>query len=186
MEAYEEPAPGKWLIAHPWLPDPNFKRTVVLVCEHDEEGSYGLVLNRPLPFLLSEIVAEPIGFDTRLFAGGPVQPETLHIIHQHGELIGASLPVKENLYRGGDLEDIQDILQGEAPDHPGFRFFLGYAGWGPGQLVDEIEAGDWIVAPAEPELIFSTPPEQLWRTALRRLGGYYAILANFPEDPRVN
>ena len=182
-----EPAAGRLLIAHPWLPDPNFRRAVVLLCEHeDDQGSYGLILNRPLPFLISEVVEEPLRFDARLFAGGPVQRDTLHIIHTHGELIDASYPVTDHLYRGGELEDIQGLLCSKGIDHPGFRFFVGYSGWGPGQLMSEFEAGDWVVAPARFDFIFETPPEELWKRALKMLGGEYAVLAHFPADPRLN
>ncbi|GAB5520134.1 MAG: YqgE/AlgH family protein [Rhodothermales bacterium] len=180
-----QPGPGMLLIAPPMMDDPNFRRAVVLLCEHGEDGSFGLVLNRLLELELRDVLDEAeLAMDT-LSLGGPVQPNTLHVLHRQAELPEA-VTVTEGVYWSGDFEQILDQVRlGQAPDGQ-FRFFLGYAGWGVGQLDEEMAQSSWIVTPVRPDEIFEVEPEKLWRHVLRRMGGEYAILANFPTDPRMN
>jgi len=162
--------PGTLLISAPMMQDPNFRRSVVLLCEHnDREGTFGLILNRELDVSLGDVLDEYVTYDPPLYMGGPVQNETLHYVHTRDDIPGG-----QQLAKGGDA----------APDN--LRFFLGYAGWGPGQLEAELGEEAWIPAPGAAEFIFDTNPDQLWRTILRRMGGEYAVLANFPDDPRMN
>lgn len=177
------PAPGVLLIAPPMLLDPNFRRTVVYLCEHGPDGSFGLILNRVLALELGEVVEDvvsPMG----VFLGGPVQPDTLHFLHRHGDRVEGAVEVSDGIYWGGHFEHVKMLVYETPPDD--LRFFIGYAGWSPGQLEAEVEQGGWILRPAAAPLIFSEPPDRLWRTALRQMGGEYAVLANFPEDPRMN
>ena len=167
------------------MPDPNFKRTVILVCEHNMEGSFGLVLNRPAGVALAEVAAVPLGFDAELWVGGPVQPETLHYVHPYGALDGA-LPVLEGVFCGGAFEDVQAGIERGALDAERFRFFVGYSGWGAGQLDAEVEDGSWIVLDATPEVALAPQDDGRWRQILRRLGGEYALLSTFPDAPRMN
>ena len=181
------PTTGVALIAHPWLSDANFQRTVIFLCEHqDDKGSFGLVLTRPMDREVGDFI-EVLGKSSLdLFYGGPVQPDTLHFLHKHGELIDSAIKVQENMYWGGNFDLIQAlILAGEASSKT-TRFFAGYAGWGPGQLESEIDEGSWILTTAPTEVILETSPDLLWRTLLRRMGGPYALLSNFPTDPRNN
>ena len=181
------PAPGVVLIAHPWLMDPNFQRSVIFLCEHeDEKGSFGLVLTRPLDHRLGEFVETLSTTDNVLFSGGPVQPETLHFLHRHGRLVDSAIEVQDDLYWGGDFDLVQAlVLAGDAHDDTA-RFFAGYSGWGPGQLADELEEGSWILTTAPTDVILETNPDDLWRVLLRRMGGPFALMANFPTDPRNN
>lgn len=176
--------PGILLIAPPLLEDPNFWRSVVLLCAHGEEGSFGLILNRPTTLMLHEVLDISVSYP--LFMGGPVQPETLHVLHRLGDAIPEAHPVGDGIYWGGDEETLLDQLRINPPKPEDMRFFLGYSGWAPGQLEEECETGGWILAPANVVNIFEDAPEQLWRTVLRRMGGAYALLANFPDDPRLN
>lgn len=180
-----EPAPGILLIAPPLMDDPNFRRTVVLLCEHDEDGSFGLVLNRPLDLQLEELTDELGSHQDLLGLGGPVQPNTLHYLHGRATLPEAR-HVADGVYWGGDFEAVKLLLQSETLTPAELRLFLGYAGWSPGQLADEIAAGGWLLAPARQDFVLTADPAALWRTILRRMGGEYALLANFPEDPRMN
>ncbi len=179
------PAPGDLLIAPPEARDPNFRRTVVLVCDHTDEGTFGLVLNRPLEAAVRDLPLG-LGSDDQLWGGGPVQENTLHWLHMHGGLIPEAMPVSGRVHWGGDFSAVRLLLkQGEAT--PGdLRLYLGYAGWSGGQLEDEIRDGVWFITRGEEELIFAAEPGNLWRTVLIRMGGDYALLVNYPDNPRFN
>jgi len=179
--------PGTFLISAPLMQDPNFRRSVVLLCEHNErEGTFGLILNRELDVHLGDVLEDYMTYDPPLYMGGPVQRETLHVLHTRPDDIPGGMPLGNDVTWGGDFEVVQQVAKGgdAAPDN--LRFFLGYAGWGPGQLRAELGEDAWIPAPGAADLVFETDPGQLWRTILRRMGGEYAFLANFPDDPRMN
>lgn len=167
--------------------DPNFKRTVVLLCEHTPDGSFGLVLNRPLGIHLSDVV-ELVGDQPRhpLLQGGPVQTDTLHFLHTYGDDIPGHIPVTNGIFWGGEFEVLKGLLQSGEISQRDVRFYLGYSGWAAGQLDSELDQGGWILAPAGESAVFETEPAELWRTVLRGMGSEYAMLANFPEDPRLN
>ncbi len=182
----QNPAPGTLLVAEPPLADPNFRRTVILLCEHNLEGSFGLVLNRPTGHRLAEVSLTPLPFDGELGLGGPVQPDTLHYLHPYGDEVDGAMPVVDGVYWGGDFEQVQQLLEAERLDADRFRFFVGYSGWGPGQLDDEFDEGSWFVLPATAHLIWAASDDNLWRQVLRSLGGDYALLSTYPDDPRMN
>jgi putative transcriptional regulator len=170
-------APG-FLVAAPHLKDPNFDSTVVFMVEHDdEEGSLGLVINRESEMTLERVLVQMklavptegiANGDHRVHYGGPVSPELGWIVHtpdwrgQGTRLVGDAVAVSAS------LEVLRAIASGEGPRE--FLFCLGYAGWGPGQLVEEIKTGSWFNVPFESELIFEVEVEQRWRTAIERLG----------------
>ncbi len=180
------PATGAVLIAPPMMQDPNFRRTVILLCEHGVDGSFGLILNRSISLNLADVVEGMDLYDGPLCMGGPVQPNTLHVLHRYDSNVGTSIEVSDKIFWGGDFESIQKKVETEKTSSTEIRFFLGYAGWTPGQLDAEIEQDGWIITPANNEVIFTDDPETLWTNALRRMGGEYALLANFPDDPRMN
>ncbi len=178
---------GSLLLAPPMSADPNFYRTVVLVCEHDDaEGSFGLILNRPLELLLTDVLDEENTPARQICLGGPVQQNTLHYLHRLGEDVENSIVVVDDIYWGGDFEQLKDVLRSGAVREEDVRLFLGYAGWSPGQLEEEIAADGWIVTPANADLVFSSDASRLWRAVLRTMGGQFAAMANFPDDPRLN
>ncbi|MGB3543411.1 YqgE/AlgH family protein [Rubrivirga sp.] len=179
------PIPGNVLVAEPPMADPNFRRTVVLICEHTTSGSFGLVLNRPTGLALSQATDETFDFDAELWAGGPVQPDTLHYLHPYPDLDGA-LPVLEGVFWGGEFEEIRAGLEDDRLDKDRVRFFVGYSGWGEGQLDAEVDEGAWIVLEGAPDLVFADGDDALWRPILRQMGGEYALLSTFPDDPRLN
>lgn len=168
------------------MADPHFKRTVVLLCDHTTEGSFGLVLNRPSAYLLTEVADVSLGGEVPVGEGGPVQPETLHFLHPYGDAVDGALPVIDGVWWGGDLPSLLRGVSDERIDSDRIRFFLGYSGWGPGQLDDEVEEGGWIVLNGTESLVFSHSDDQLWRSILRKLGGEYALLSTFPDDPQMN
>ncbi len=181
----EDAAPGQLLLANPFMGDDNFKRTVVLLVEHSDEGSLGFVLNRSTGVRLAEAVEEPVQFEGLLYSGGPVQPETLHVIHRLGPLVDGSTRIAEGVFWGGALDRLLRMLAEGRVGTDEARFFSGYSGWGPGQLAEELEGKSWIVVPAPPNIL-DLSVNNLWRAVLRSMGNEYAILANFPEDPRLN
>lgn len=178
---------GMLLLAPPALEEPTFRRSVVLLCEHNAAGSFGLVLNRPLDIEGGEVMDELMGYAEPLGLGGPVQPNTLHYLHRFNEAdVPGAIGVTDGVFWGGRFEAVQALVERGLATARELRFFLGYAGWSPGQLQAELEAGGWISAWADAQAVFPDDPATLWRTSLRRMGGEYALLANFPDDPRMN
>ncbi|MHB8469421.1 MAG: YqgE/AlgH family protein [Gaiellaceae bacterium] len=175
---------GQLLIASPALRDPNFRRTVVLVTEHSDEGASGLVLNRPGPAAVAEIVPslEPLVDEGEaLWMGGPVQPNAVLVLGEFPDLGDAAVPLFGTLGFPA-LDEPEEVL----PVTTRRRVFAGYAGWGAGQLEDELAREDWIVEPALPDDAFTDEPGALWAEVLRRKGGVYELVSRIPEDPSVN
>jgi putative transcriptional regulator len=175
---------GQLLIASPGLLDPNFRRTVVLVTEHNEEGAAGLVLNRPSPTEVSEVVPllEPLVEDgEQVWVGGPVQPNAVLVLGEFLDPDDAAVPLFGAL-GFPSLDEPDEVV----PMTTRRRVFAGYAGWGSGQLEDELSREDWIVEPALPDDAFTEAPDELWRDVLRRKGGIYELVSRMPEDPSVN
>jgi putative transcriptional regulator len=175
---------GQLLIAGPGLLDPNFWRTVVLVGEHSEEGALGVVLNRssetPVGEAAPELesLAEAMG---NVHVGGPVQPSAVVVLADFVE------PREDDALVVGSIGFLPAEID---PDDLGelrrARVYVGYAGWGPGQLDDELEEGSWIVEPAEADDVFTDTPDDLWGDVLRRKGGPFGVLASMPPDPSRN
>jgi putative transcriptional regulator len=175
---------GHLLIAGPSLVDSNFWRTVVLVGEHSEDGALGVVLNRASETAVHEAVpelaelAENMG---RVHVGGPVQPSAIVVLADYVEPENAPTLVLGTV--GFLPSEVEPDELGELKQA---RVFVGYAGWGPGQLDGELEEGSWIVEPALPEDVFTDDPATLWSAVLRRKGGPYGVLAAMPPDPALN
>ena len=180
------PEKGRLLISEPFLPDPNFERTVVLLCEHNEEGSFGFVLNKPSILKVSEIMEDLTELDNIVYVGGPVQQDTLHFIHRNALLEGAS-EIVEQIYWGGAFENLMLLCETLQITGKDIRFFLGYSGWGPGQLDAELAQDSWIVCDyVTDQLLFDTGSDIMWRKALENMGGRYSMYSNYPVDPRLN
>ncbi|NND71130.1 MAG: YqgE/AlgH family protein [Rhodothermales bacterium] len=177
---------GVLLVAPPVMADPNFRRSVVLLCDHDDEGSFGLILNRPLKVEEVELSQQLDGYMNGLSFGGPVQPNTLHFIHQLGDYIEDGEHITDSMFWGGDFDHLKRVAATRPLQRADLKFFLGYSGWSEGQLEAEAADGAWIIAPSSAEIVFEVAPEKMWSTVLRRLGGEYAWIANFPADPRLN
>jgi putative transcriptional regulator len=175
---------GQLLISSAGLHDPNFRHTVVLVGEHNEDGALGVVLNRPLNLTVAESVPELaplVGEEAVLFQGGPVQPTSPVLVAEFTHETAADLPVFGSV--GFLIGDVTPDIRFQVVRA---RLFAGYSGWGPGQLEAEMEEGAWILDPAREEDVFSDNPEELWGRILRRKGPGYERIARVPFDPRVN
>ena len=176
---------GRLLLATPALYDPNFRRTVVLVGEHSDEGAMGLVLNRPAQVTVGEAVpplAVVAGEDARVHVGGPVQPEAVLVLAEFADpSASAGLVVGDVGFASseGDLDGLAGATRRA-------RVFAGYSGWGLGQLEAELEEESWLVEPADGIDLFPEPDHDLFASILRRKGGTYRVLAMMPEDPSAN
>lgn len=177
---------GRLLLSEPYLADPNFERTVILLTEHNEEGSVGFILNKPSESRLGEVMDDLKGLDAQIFIGGPVQQDTLHFIHRHGDLEDA-IELENGLYWGGNFEQLLSLVDTGQFSVTDIKFFLGYSGWSPDQLEEEMKLNSWIVSDrVSNELIFETVPDQMWKRAMQELGGRFSVYSNYPEDPRMN
>lgn len=177
---------GRLLLAEPFLQDPFFKRSVILLTEHNERGSFGLIINKPIPMYLHEAIEHAPEFDSKLALGGPVQKETLHYLHRLGDRIPNSTPVMDGVFWGGDFEVVKELIRTGELHHDNLRLFVGYSGWAEGQLNHEMESKSWIVANAQEEHIFANKPEELWNAILENMGSPYEHMVKLPEDPRLN
>ena len=181
-----EPASGTLLIANPHLDDPNFLRTVIFLCEHNNQGSFGFVINRKTDYTIDDLVPELGDFQLPVYEGGPVELHTLHFLHQYPELIPDGLEVIHGVYWGGNFEKMIELINARIIDTSKIRFFLGYSGWGHGQLEMEMDEKTWIVAQAIKTFLFSNDEDTLWKEVLHHMGGDYQLIANAPLDPRMN
>ena len=176
---------GQLLIAGPTLQDLNFWRTVVLVVEHNDDGALGLVLNRPSETTVGEVVpqlTELIDPAEDVLVGGPMQPGSVIVLADFRDPEDAAMIAFDEIgVMGAESEPSE--LAGEVR---AARAFAGHAGWGPGQLDDELERGDWILEPAQRTDAFTTDPAELWVDVLSRKGGSYALVARMPSDPSTN
>ncbi|MBI2730984.1 MAG: YqgE/AlgH family protein [Sphingobacteriales bacterium] len=177
---------GILLIAEPFLKDPNFMRTVVFLCEHQDEGSFGFVLNKNYSVTLDQLVPDLPKIEIPVFYGGPVQQDTLHFLHQLPDLIPGGLEVSKDIYWGGDYETLVTLLQKGELNPNKIRFFIGYSGWSNGQLEDEMKENSWLTVAAKPKLVFHKNHSDIWKDCLIELGGDYAQLINYPTDPQLN
>ncbi|HWG63830.1 MAG TPA: YqgE/AlgH family protein [Streptosporangiaceae bacterium] len=188
----EEDLSGRLLVATPLLGDPNFRRTVILVVEDEDEGTLGVVLNRPTDVPVDQVLeswTQLVTGPSVVFKGGPVSPNSalaLAIVPGDDEPVGwRALDGSAVMSKLGlvDLDAPPQLLAGGVAS---LRVFAGYAGWGPGQLKAEIDEGAWYVLTGQPADAFAADPEELWKAVLRRQGGNLAMVAHYPDDPTLN
>lgn len=166
------------LVSMPQMMDPNFARTVILLAEYGRHGAFGIVVNRRMDEPAHEVVTvEPpisIRMDVHLFVGGPVEPSRAWVLTAHRELDPSALEVSSGVFLSASADLIRHALQ--SPPDDSVRVVVGYAGWGPGQLDEELAQSSWLVAPVEPDLVFQTPIDRVWDAVIRRLGADPAAL----------
>lgn len=180
------PTAGTILISDPFLKDPNFQRTVVFLCDHREEGSFGFVINRRFDQTLDQLIPDLEGHAVPVYYGGPVQTDTLHFIHTMPEVITGGQEINDDVYWGGNFEIVLNLIRDRALDLNRIRFFLGYSGWGDGQLKDELKEKSWLTTHGSQRLVFYTDPDVAWKTAVLSLGNEYREVINYPLDPQLN
>ncbi|WP_113661228.1 YqgE/AlgH family protein [Pedobacter nanyangensis] len=182
-----EPSVGKLLISEPFLADPNFKRSVVLLTEHNEEGSVGFILNQPSNLVVKDLIPDLWMADFQVFIGGPVEVDTVHFIHRCFDKMDSGEEIMPGLYWGGDFETLKLLVNNNSVREDEVKFFLGYSGWSNRQLEEEIATNTWIVSDQyHQDTIFSNNEEELWKEVIINLGPKYAHVSNFPVDPNLN
>lgn len=179
------PSKGRLLISAPFLND-IFKRSVILLTEHNDEGSVGFILNKTTDHKLHEIIEDFPEFNAPVFLGGPVQQSSLNFVHKCADVLEGGFEIAEGIYWGGNFELLKLLIESKAVDPNDFKFFLGYAGWSPDQLTDEIKTGTWYLNDSTSENIFTNETKNLWSNVLKTMGKDYSLIATFPEDPSVN
>lgn len=180
------PSRGKILISEPFLRDATFGRSVVLLIDHTEEGSMGLIINKQLPIFVNDIIKEfKYIEDIPLYKGGPIATDTLFYLHTLADISGA-IPISKGLFLNGDFEEIKRyILQGNQIDRY-IRFFLGYSGWESEQLSTELRENTWLVSKEENAYLMNGDTKDMWKQALEKLGSKYKTWSRFPQVPTFN
>jgi len=185
-ENISKPEAGKILLSEPFLNDPYFKRAAILLCEHNDEGSFGFVLNNYINMSVDEIMKDLPQINSKVSIGGPVQNSNLYYLHTMGNSIIDSREIVEGIYLGGDFEFLKSkIIAGEVNEDE-IRFFVGYSGWTANQLAEEMEENSWFVTEATPDLVMNVTSEDLWGEFLREMGPEFAKMIDLPSDPNMN
>lgn len=180
------PAAGRILISEPLLQDFYFRRSVVLLADHSDEGTFGLILNKPVDVRFNDVIKGFPKFNAPLYLGGPVQTSNLYFVHTLGDQVAGSMKIQEGLYWGGDIEQIKEMITLDQLGPQNIRFFIGYAGWVSKQLDRELDENSWVVSKASTEQLILSNPENLWREIVKTLGKDFALWANYPPDPLLN
>lgn len=172
---------GKILLAEPFMVDSNFKRTVVLMCEHEDDGSLGFILNRSLDMPINDLIANFPEIEATVFYGGPVQTDTIHYVHNAGDLLEGSQEISEGIYWGGNFEQLKALIEQGLIEAADIQFFVGYSGWSPTQLEEEMNMGSWVVADLESNYLFKRKEIDLWQKVMVTKGDAFTIIAQMPD-----
>lgn len=177
---------GMILISEPFLNDTYFKRSVVILTEHSEQGSIGFVLNKQVDLKVRDVIQDFPEINASVCIGGPVSTNTIHYIHTLGNRIPESVHVKDNIFWGGNFEVLKQIIASGNVESHQVRFFLGYAGWGVKQLEAELAENAWLVVELNSEIIMKAESANTWNNILAKMDNKYQVWANFPENPNLN
>ena len=180
------PAKGRLLLSEPFMGDYYFGRSVILLAEHNEEGSFGVILNKPALSGFNEVVQDFPEFDAPVYLGGPVETNALFYIHTLGDQIEGSIEISDGLFWGGDIESIKEMILLKMVKPNDIRFYVGYSGWGADQLKSELKKNSWLVSRADNKTILSADPLDLWGNLLDKMGDEYRYWKKFPIDPNMN
>lgn len=186
VDRQREPFKGDILLSEPFLMDNHFTRSVILICEHNAEGTFGLILNSTLELNMTDLIESFPKIDSPVGMGGPVDQNQLFFLHKHGELTGCD-PITKDLFMGGDYDELQDFILKGTIKAEDIRFFVGYSGWGENQLKMELKERSWIViTPTEDTDFFTVDDDHLWKRLVQNHGGKYARMADYPINPADN
>ncbi|MCC7331833.1 MAG: YqgE/AlgH family protein [Flavobacteriales bacterium] len=177
---------GRLLVSEPFMNDPNFKRSVILLAEHKPEGSIGFILNQPLNINVNDALRDFPIVNSPVFMGGPVQNDSMFFIHSQGNIIEDSVAINDNLYWSGNYESLKSKIEEQLIFPHEIMFFVGYSGWGYEQLQYEIKNNSWFIADSFGFSLNDFKSEHLWQKVLQKQGPKHAMIANFPEDPNLN
>lgn len=178
---------GSALLGEPFMMDENFKKAVIIICEHSpEQGTLGFVINKITQLHLSDLFDDIEIENIHIYSGGPCEEDTLHYIHTYGLEITNSIDIGNGLYWGGDFNDVKRILLENQYEKEHIRFFIGYSGWQYEQLMDEIKEHTWVINNRTSQPLLSYEYDTLWNSILVEMGGAYKILSTYPENPILN
>jgi len=178
---------GKIIISEPFLSDVYFRRSVVLLADHSkEEGAFGVIINKPIKVPVGKILPDFQEIKSSVYMGGPIKADSVFFIHTLGDIIKNSYEILPGLYWGGEYESLVENKQYILDDPSCIRFYIGYSGWSPNQLEDELKAKSWVISSTNPNEIMSKTAKTLWKKILKRMGKEYAEWINYPLDPMMN
>jgi len=180
------PSKGRLLISEPFMGDYYFGRSVILLAEHNEEGSFGVILNKPVSAKFNEVLKDFPDFDAPMYLGGPVETDSLFYIHTLGEQLEGATEILDGLYWGGDIEVLKELILLKKIDSKDVRFFIGYSGWGAEQLNTELKRNSWVITRSSKKRVLSTDPMMMWEKFLSKMGDNYKYWNKFPIDPTMN
>lgn len=182
-----KPENGSLLISEPFIADDHFSRSVIYLCDHNDKGSFGFVLNKYIDVAINDIIPEVDEKLIKVSIGGPVDKNNLFYIHRLNERIPDGQLIKDNVYIGGKFSEVNTLITSEPEQIKDIRFFIGYSGWSPGQLEQEIKENSWIVINGDnSDIVFNTSIEKLWKSLLKDQGGRFELMADFPINPSDN
>lgn len=175
--------PGNILIAQPFMEEGNFKKSVIGITEHGKDGTVGFILNKSINLKLPELVEDiKTDEDYKVFFGGPVATNTIHYIHNVGDLLEESIKIKNGLYWGGNFEKLIFLLESGLIKRNNIRFYVGYSGWSEGQLDEELQYGSWIVSDWYANYTFQSQPKKLWEQAMSHKGDSFSIISQISNN----
>ena len=180
------PKKGRILIAEPFLSGNYFNRSVVLLVAHSEKGAVGFILNKRVDFPIHDIFSDFPEFDAKVYLGGPVSTDSIYFIHKLGNQLPGSIQVLDNLYWGGDFEELKRLVKLGVIKSSDIRFFLGYSGWDSGQLERELKEDSWLVTDVDEEIVMRELNQASWVDFVKKAGNRYTIWEHFPENPAMN
>jgi putative transcriptional regulator len=182
-----KPKKGRLLISDPFLDDPFFRRSVIILTESSKEtGSVGFILNRPLEYKLDEVMEGFPDTDSIIHMGGPVEKDNIFFLHTIKELSENDIEIAKDIYWGADFTALKILIAEDRVDLNQVRFFLGYAGWDGDQLEQEMKEQSWFVSMAKKEHLLNTNYKEMWKSTVKEMGAEFSHMANFPEDPNMN
>jgi len=181
-----KPKKGRLLISEPFMKDPSFKRSVILLTEHNKDGAFGFILNQPLELTINDTINDFPLFDAPIYIGGPVQSDSLFYIHSQGNIIEGSQHIVDDLYWAGNFDQLKEMIANQQIFPNEIKFFIGYSGWDNNQLNDEIESESWIITKTNNCSITDLNHDDLWKNLLKEMSPKHATLSEFPEDPSLN
>ena len=183
----EKISAGHILLAEPFMIDPNFKRSVVLLCDHTKkDGTVGFVLNKNLGLQITELIHEFPEFEAEVYYGGPVQTDSIHYIHNVGDLLENSTKVIDGVWWGGDFEKLKFLISAELIKPENIRFFVGYSGWSANQLDNEMKLGSWVLSEMFANYLFQSKPAELWQQVMKNKGDRFEVIADMPDGVNWN
>jgi len=177
---------GDILLAEPFMMDSNFIKAAILITDYHHTGTIGFILNKPINMKVNDLLANFPEIESDIYFGGPVATDTIHYLHNLGDLLEGSKPVANGVYWGGDFEKLKFLVSSGLVQPNQIRFYVGYSGWSAGQLEDELEASSWVISDSDPNYVFKSPSGGLWKQVMMDKGELYAILSEMPDSTNFN